>query len=160
MIQAVQDIALSLSKGIADFKCSMEAISTEHHTDTFGSLQSDDEHFDLPKSVVDASESIYTGECAEQMLVEYVGTEDGSLTPSSYMAAITLARSSKRPDVVLPYLGRWMDLFYEAGFPTECHGLVKEIFAAAVLYGRVPTLGFNEISGVLTHLRFHDRGDE
>ena len=56
MIQAVQDIALSLSKGIADFKCSMEAISTETHTDTFESLQSDDEYFDLPKSVVDCGD--------------------------------------------------------------------------------------------------------
>ncbi|HLP80962.1 MAG TPA: hypothetical protein VK141_03075 [Nitrosomonas sp.] len=116
--------------------------------------------FDEARSLVEAAENMRIGDNSEELLVGYMNIDVDELSASSFGAAMILANRSKRPEVVLPYLNRWMHLFYKAGFPQECHEQLWEIYAAATMYGRVPTNGCRTHAGVMTHLDFLLPGDQ
>jgi len=142
---AQEDLIRSLSKGVAELKASIAQNPPGN---------------DIAESLANAHESLRRGEISEQMMVESILDEQKSFWASNYMAAITLARWSRRPDVVLPYFGRIIESFFQSGLPKECHEMMKEIFAAMALYGRVRTLGFDDDNGVMTSLKFHDQGQK
>ena len=140
-----EDPIRSLTEGVAELKLS---IAEKPPSDN------------IADAIARADESLRRGEISEQMMVEFISGDQNSFSASSYMAAITLAKWSRRPDVVLPYLGRIIKWFFDSGLPNECHEMMREIFAAMTLFGRVRSLGFDEDNGVMTSLKFHDQGEE
>jgi len=115
---------------------------------------------DEAKAIAGAIESLRINEISEQALVDQVIMDENSFSASSYIAAITLAKWSRRRDVVLPYFGRMVDWFFETGLPQDSHAMMREIFEAVTLYGRVRSLEFNENAGEMTSLQFHKREEE
>jgi hypothetical protein len=157
-VKAREIAVRALITGITNLKVGMASKKVDRNSSAIESLPSEESEFDMAGALVDAFQSIYNGECAVQMLVEYVLSDDATFTASSYAAAMILAKLSKRPDVVLPYLSRWMEMFLAAGLPQACHEQMREIFAATTMYGRVPSLGYMPLDDIMTHLKFHDRG--
>ena len=141
---AQEDLVRSLSRDIAILKASIAQILP------------DDE---IAEGLAHAFESLRTGEISQQLLVEGILSDENSFSATSYIAALTLAKWSARPDVVLPYMGRLLEWFFEAGLPEESHELMKEMFAGALLYGRVRTNEFSENNGIMTSLHFHESGE-
>ena len=142
---APEDLIRSFGKKVAELKASIAQNPPDD---------------DVAESLAGAHESLRRGEISEQMLVEFVLDDEKAFSASGYMAAMTLARWSRRPDVVLPYLRRIIEWFFDSSLPNDCHDMMREIFAAMALYGRVRSLGFDEDNGVMTSLMFHDLGEQ
>jgi hypothetical protein len=129
LIKSLKDDKDSDGQGIdPSFEQLMERIETGQ--DDHGDEMS--KEFEVAMAIIDATENLDNWQRVEKAMIDYIQMDVTKLAAPRYFAALLLAQRNRRPEVVRPYLGRCIEMFYEAGFPKECHELVREIFAAVM----------------------------